>query len=146
MRNPFFDALKFFAIMLVVYGHVSGAFKCEWGRPFVGNFIIGMNMPLFFIISGYFAARTIECGDWRRLIKHIYGYFGPLALVSIVFALLAVAFHIPGSEKGFVGYAGRRFLFSPWFLWCLACCYVFTFVCHSLKMPALRGVQFYSQL
>lgn len=138
VRNSFFDVLKFFAMVLVVYGHVTGAFKCEWGRPFVGNFIIGMNMPLFFIISGYFSERTIEHGDWRKLGRHIFGYFWPMALVSIVFAVFAVAFHIPGCENGLVGYAGRRFLFSPWFLWCLSYCYIAVFICCRPKLRILR--------
>lgn len=138
MRNQFFDVLKFFAIMLVIYGHVSAAFSCEWGRPYVGNFIVGMNMPLFFIISGYFASKTIVAGDWVRLCKHICGYFWPVAVVSVVFASIVVAVHIPGCEKGFVGYAGRRFLFSPWFLWCLSFCYVATFLCCRFKHSGMK--------
>lgn len=129
MRNPYFDVLKFVAILMVVYGHVAGAFECAFGKPYVSNFIIGMNMPLFFAISGFFSARTIANGDWMKIGKHIYGYFWPIAFVSVVFAMLSVMFHVPGSEKGFWGYAGRRFLFSPWFLWCLTICYIMTFLC-----------------
>lgn len=142
MRNPFFDVLKFLAIMLVVYGHVVGAFRCDFGQPWINNFIVGMNMPLFFMIAGYFAARTIENSDWRKLCKHIYGYFWPVAVVSVIFAALAIALHIPGSEKGFVGYAGRRFLFSPWFLWCLTYCFIATFVCYLPKLRVFRGGAF----
>lgn len=142
MRNPFFDILKFFAIMLVVYGHVSGAFGCKLGCPWLGNFIVGMNMPLFFIISGYFAAKTIEGSDWVKLGKHLLGYFWPTAVVSCGFAVLAVLFHVSGSEKGLIGYAGRWFLFSPWFLWCLAICFLLTFLCMRLKHPVLRGGAF----
>ena len=139
MRNPYFDVLKFFAILLVVYGHVAGAFGSAFGRPWLENFIVGMNMPLFFIISGYFAAKTIEERDWRKLGKHIVSYAWPTAIVSIVFAVLAVSFRIAGSEVGLIGYAGRRFLFAPWFLWCLAICYIATFLCWFPKSIVFRG-------
>lgn len=138
MRNSFFDVLKFLAIMLVVYGHVAGAFGCHFGQPWLDNFIVGMNMPLFFIISGYFAAKTIEGGDWVKLGKHLLGYFWPTAVVSCGFAVLAVLFPVSGSEKGLIGYAGRWFLFSPWFLWCLAICFLLTFLCMRLHRPILR--------
>ena len=140
MRNPFFDILKFLAIMLVVYRHVSKMFGNSFGQPLVDNFIVGMNMPLFFMISGYFSARTIKNGDWRKLCKHIYGYFWPVAAVSIVFAAFAVVFNLEGSEGGFIGYAGRRFLFSPWFLWCLSYCFIATFICCLPKSAVLRGL------
>lgn len=143
-RDPFFDVLKFFAMFLVVFGHVYWAFGCKTWMPYFENFRCGMNMPLFFMIAGYFAARTIENGDWRKLGRHIYGYFWPVAVVSVIFAALAVALHIPGSEKGFIGYAGRRFLFSPWFLWCLSYCFVLTFLCYKPKVSVLRGGAFLS--
>lgn len=138
-RVPFWDVLKFFAILLVVYGHVSGAFGCKVLEPYISNFRVGMNMPLFFIISGYFAAKTIERGDWRKLGRHLVGYFWPLAAVSVVFAALSVLFHVEGSGCGFIGYTGRRFLFAGWFLWCLAICFVITFLCRRVA----SGWKFY---
>ena len=70
MRNSFFDVLKFLAIMLVVYGHVAGAFGCHFGQPWLDNFIVGMNMSLFFVVSGYFAAK----GTWI-LRRWMWGVF-----------------------------------------------------------------------
>lgn len=137
-RDPYFDVLKFFAMFLVVLGRAYWEMGCKTGMPYFENFRCGMNMPLFFMISGYFAAHTIESGDWRKLCRHLVGYFWPVAVVSIVFAAFAVAFRIPGSEKGFVGYAGRWFLFSPWFLWCLAICFALTFGVCRLNRPFFR--------
>lgn len=131
-RVPFWDVLKFFAILSVVYGHVSGAFGCKMLEPYISNFRIGMNMPLFFVISGYFAAKTIEKGDWRKFGFHLVGYFWPLATVSIVFTVLSVLFHVKGSECGFIGYAVRRFLFAGWFFWCLALCFGCVFLCRRI--------------
>lgn len=141
-RDPFWDVLKFFAMLLVVFGHVNVEFPCGILEPYLDNFRVGMNMPLFFIISGYFAAKTIEKGDWRKLGRHLVGYFWPLAAVSVVFAALSVLFHVEGSGCGFIGYTGRRFLFAGWFLWCLAICFVITFLCRRVA----SGWKFYLAL
>lgn len=85
-------------------------------------------MPVFFMISGYFSAKTVKEGNWAKLGQHLVGYFWPLAVVSCIFATLTVLFGIEGSDKGLIGYAGRNFLFSPWYLWCLAICFVITFL------------------
>lgn len=137
-RDPYFDVLKFCAMFLVVFGHAYWAMNCKTGMPYFENFRCGMNVPLFFMISGYFSARTITEGDWLNLGRRLCGYFWPAAVASVVFAAFAVVFKIPGSEKGLVGYAGRWFLFSPWFLWCLAICFVLTFLVCRLKGPVLR--------
>ena len=146
MRDPFWDVLKFLAMLLVVFSHVNVEFPCGILEPYLDNFRVGMNMPLFFIISGYFAAKTIERGDWRKLGRHLVGYFWPLAAVSVVFAILSVAFCVEGSECGLVGYAGRRFLFSGWYLWVLAICFVLTFLCRRIasgwKLCLALGVSY----
>lgn len=136
-RLPYWDVLKFVAMLMVVLGHVMGHLKCDFGSPYMGNFFTGMNMPLFFMISGYFAVRTIEDGNWQKLGRHLIGYFWPLAVFSCVFSVLALVFHVKGFENGFVGYAGRWFLFGSWFIWCLAICFVVTFLCRR-PVPGLR--------
>ena len=141
-RDPFWDVLKFLAMLLVVFSHVNVEFPCGILEPYLDNFRVGMNMPLFFIISGYFAAKTIERGDWRKLGRHLVGYFWPLAAVSVVFAALSVLFHGEGSGCGFIGYTGRRFLFAGWFLWCLAICFVIAFLCRRM----VSGWKFYLAL
>lgn len=137
-RDPYFDVLKFVAILLVVFGHARSLSGCAIGQPFLGNFTVGMNMPLFFVISGYFSARTIESGDWGKLGRHVFGYFWPAAVVSVVFAALSILFHLPDSKYGVIGCAGRNFLFGVWFLWCLAICFVLTFFCARLKRMHFR--------
>lgn len=131
-RDPFWDVLKFFAMLLVVYWHTAGAFESKIGIPYVTNFIVGVNMPLFFIISGYFASRTIENGDWRKLGLRMTSYFWPMATISMFFSALTQVFQLKGFENGFIGCAGRSFLFGPWFLWCLAICFGVTFLCRRM--------------
>lgn len=128
-RDPYFDVLKFLAMFLVVLGHTYWAMDCKTGMPYFENFRCGMNMPLFFMISGYFSARMIVVGDWKTLGRHLVGYFWPMVVFSCIFSVLTVTLSLPGSEKGLIGYAGRRVLFATWFLWCLAICLVATFIC-----------------
>lgn len=127
-RNPYFDVVKASAMLFVVIGHTRWAYGCHVGNPAIDNFIVGMNMPIFFMISGYFSAKTVFEGNWAKLGQHLIGYFWPLAFFSCIFALGAVGFGLEGSDKGVIGYAGRNFLFSPWFLWCLAICFGISFL------------------
>lgn len=48
MRNPVFDIMKGFGILLVIAGHWGGVNK------YLFNFIFSFHMPLFFILAGYF--------------------------------------------------------------------------------------------
>ena len=50
-RDPFFDVVKALAMLLVVIGHTRWAFGCQVGNPAVDNFIVGMNMPVFFMVG-----------------------------------------------------------------------------------------------
>lgn len=61
-RDAYFDVVKFVAMFMVVFGHVQSATEMSWGTPYIKNFIIQSNMPLFFIISGYFAVSAVQGG------------------------------------------------------------------------------------
>ena len=60
-RILYWDIIKFFAIFCVVYGHaiqnLNPPNRSLWDSP-MENYIISFHMPLFMIVSGYFA-RTI---------------------------------------------------------------------------------------
>lgn len=56
-RNPVFDMMKGIGILLMIYYHLS----CDL-RPIIYSF----HMPLFFILSGYFA-KDISSWDEMRL-------------------------------------------------------------------------------
>ena len=93
-RNPYFDVVKAIAMLLVVMGYSRWAYGCQVGNPTIDNFIVGMNMPLFFMISGYFSANIVKEGDWSKLGQHLVGYFWPLAVVSCFFSVLSIFFCI----------------------------------------------------
>lgn len=66
MRNPIYDIMKGFGILLVIAGHWIGINK------FLFNFIFSFHMPLFFILAGYFykpqEPKTLLSKDFKRLI------------------------------------------------------------------------------
>ena len=124
-RDLFFDFVKFFAIFLVILGHVIG--KGSIGNTTgITNFIVGMNMPIFFAISGYFASSTLATGDGARFFRHIRSYFWPFAVVSVIFSVLAIPFGL-STLQGAPVYALKRFLFAGWFIWVLGLVYGIVF-------------------
>ena len=126
-RDAFFDLVKAFAIFLVVFGHVSSAsgYHCK----LVSNFIIGMNMPCFFLMSGWFAHNTLATHDVRKLCRHLRSYFQPMTVISILFTFCAAIIGcLTWDPVEMALYAAKRFLFATWFLWALAFCYVISFV------------------
>ena len=55
MRVQYIDAMRGFAIILVVLGHVLGQTFHLDGGGLLGKIIYSFHMPLFFYISGYVA-------------------------------------------------------------------------------------------
>ena len=124
-RDQYFDIVKAFAIFLVVFGHVNSVLGLVPFPVWLGNMTVSINMPLFFIVSGYFCWPTVANGDWRRLGRHLRSYFQPTVVIIGAFTLLApVAGLCSYAPASLIGYFGRRFLFSPWFIWTLAECYL----------------------
>lgn len=56
------DALKGFAILLVIFGHVYlGADSDIFAtKSYLHRFILAVHMPLFVLVSGYFAQRKVD--------------------------------------------------------------------------------------
>ena len=56
-RILYFDALKFFAIWLVVLGHYLQEIDCGSVGSYTNQVIYTFHMPLFIMISGFFAQK-----------------------------------------------------------------------------------------
>lgn len=130
-RDKSFDLIKFVAIFMVVIWHVMSyrpEFNLKDSPSCVANFIISVNMPLFFMISGFFSRKLHEAKAWHRLGARLIGYFWPMAIFSFVFALVDCC----GSQS--IAFSDlpmltlKRFLFCNWFFYTLAACDVITFV------------------
>ena len=139
-RDPLFDVVKFIAIFLVVVGHVFSKGCVDSLPTWFWNFRDEMTMPLFFIISGYFAAPTIEKGDWRKLMSHVRSYLQPFFVLSLIFTPLYIL------SNGFAGmskadillYPIKRILFAGWFVWVLSFAYVIAFL--MFRLVAMKKI------
>lgn len=132
-RNPFFDVVKATAIFLVVLSHAFPKSNVPFPM-WVGNLIVAVNMPIFFIVSGYFCWKTIENGDWTRMLRHVRSYFLPALWIAFLQAFLTPIF--VGLGKGPVDWAYmacKWFIFGPWFIWCLADLYIVSFALGMLR-------------
>lgn len=52
-RDLFFDAVKFVAMFMVIWWYVLQCVQDRAVLSYAVNFIVGVNMPLFFLLSGY---------------------------------------------------------------------------------------------
>ena len=64
-RNYLFDNLKFFLIVLVVFGHSLEEISLEHNYAIIRAWIYSFHMPAFVFISGYFS----KCDNFSESIK-----------------------------------------------------------------------------
>lgn len=127
-RILYWDLIKFFAIFLVVYGHViqylNPVNRILWDSV-IESCIFSFHMPLFMIVSGYFA-RSLFKKDIKEIIKN---KFVQLVLTSVTTyfitgVILIFLRHTPVFE-GFKILLGKC-ITSYWFLKALFIFYVLT--------------------
>ena len=126
-RNLSIDAIKGFAIVLVMIGHVFVHNHME--DPYVYDFIKAVQMPLFIIISGYL------CGQGRK-ISDVKSY-------GIVLGKRASAYLIPFfawltlKHWNNLAEAYKRIFFELDFgLWFLAVLFILTFMVYTAQLIA----------
>lgn len=109
-RIQWLDALKLFAMFLVVWGHCIQRFLGEMtNENIVYDFIYSFHMPLFMCISGFFGASLLNL-DFKTVLKK---KFIQLLLPAISFSLIAALYttHI-GIANSFLS----EFKSAFWFL------------------------------
>jgi len=116
-RDIRFDVLKAIAIGLVVFGHVASTNALgTQGFPRIDAFIVGLNMPLFFAISGYFSCGVAR--DFGKLITRCAKYLKCMLAYAI---LIAIVFYGLGIWD--LALAAKRAmsipLFGWWYMWVL---------------------------
>ncbi|GAA4493531.1 acyltransferase family protein [Actinoallomurus oryzae] len=71
-RDPFFDNAKFFAILLVVAGHIIQNLRDVHFAHALYLFVYTFHMPVFIVITGYFTRRfTFAGGKARKLLTNV---------------------------------------------------------------------------
>lgn len=128
-RDPYWDAVKAGLIFLVILGHVvqymvhhSGD-GCWTDPMFKGIYMF--HLPLFMLVSGYFAGSSIVRRGWGALPRYAVRLLIPSVFFSLLFLL--VCRWKDGSFSGAILAEGVRKL---WFLKILFCC----FFCYLLAM------------
>lgn len=80
-RNRTVDVLRGLAMLLVVLGHTMSGSSVDSEKSFIYQIIWSLQMPLFFLISGYVTqySKPMESGKslWRYVIKKTVAYLLP---------------------------------------------------------------------
>ncbi len=128
------DIAKFFAIYFVVWGHQYALFSNLAQGSIIQRMIYSFHMPLFMLISGFFAHSALS-GDFRQLVtKKVRQLLLPVVLctlLEIVFTYLTT-----GTMGG--GLARDIIVGNSWFLKTLFCILVVAFVAlKAVRKPAV---------
>ena len=116
---------------MVVFRHVMFSSDTMLFPTWVAN--ATANMPVFFLLSGWFAWPTIAAHDWHKLGRHLKSYMWPTVSLIVIFAC-AQPFYDGTSwnlRDVFVS-SVKTWLFGPWFIWVLCECYLIMFVSHII--------------
>lgn len=122
-RDTFLDLVKFFAMFMVIYSHVISyreGFDFFKGSSFPLNFIMAVNMPIFFMVSGLFSKHMLELQSVGKLLNRYLTYFYPLAFWGGVFSILECTIYHKCTFSYIPVLAIRKFLFCGWFFYALA--------------------------
>lgn len=133
MRDPFFDVAKLLVIFMVVFRHVMFESETLLFPIWFANATVGMNMPFFFLVSGWFAWPTIESCDWAKLGRHLKSYMWPTITTIVLFACLLPFFNGTTWKLSVVlVQSAKTWLFGPWFIWTLCECYLIVFLASAV--------------
>jgi fucose 4-O-acetylase-like acetyltransferase len=142
-RLEFVDALKGFAIFLVIWGHVIMQLG---GYPnFTYSIIYSFHMPLFFILSGFFFKSSLKLSikDFfsKKSFQLLYTWFFWCIVLGIYYA---VGHHLENTThlQKVILVFNRWF----WFLRDLWLSYVITYICYKILkkgyLVAIFGIFF----
>ena len=91
-RKAYLDAMKFFAIVLVVFGHCMQKYVNNYTNTIIYNFIWLFQMPAFFFVSGYLHIKEEKVvrtkNMWKYIFKRFKAYFIPIVTFVILNTLI----------------------------------------------------------
>ena len=140
-RDPYFDVVKAVAIVMVIFCHVMWIAPVGTFPTWVNNFRVGMNMPVFFVLSGYFAWPMIEACDWRKLGRNIQCYLQPALFAGILFTSVGLVVGLVNTLPCDIVIRLVRSVFvDPWFITTLIECQLLLFVSFALGRCLSRSL------
>ncbi len=144
-RDRSLDLLKAFAIYLVIWGHAIMHFRPNFEESVSFNVIYSFHMPLFMMLSGYFATSSIRLGIKEFFAKKFRQLLLPCITWGIVCWLVISSGLIDGRfelhvRDLFTGWLGL--IENFWFLRSCFICYMVAWICSKTgkyKWLALGG-------
>ena len=142
-RILYIDLLKLFTIFLVLWGHAIMHFQPDFHDSYIFRTIYAFHMPLFMMLSGYFAVSSMELSPkdffpkkFRQLLLPCISWAIVCWLV-ITSGLIEGEFHLEltGLFAGWIG-----LIDNFWFLKSCFICYTLTWLCWRFgryKLPAM---------
>lgn len=127
-RDPGFDILKFLAMFMVVFCHIWDAAKdVRTVTDYAVNVTLSVDMPLFFVISGYFARRMLLRMDSLKLVNRLLTYIWPVIVFGTIDAIIACCTgRIAILDVPYVAF--KSWVCKFWFFHVLALCDLFSFI------------------
>ena len=131
-RILYIDILKLFTIFLVIWGHAIMHFQPDFKQSIVFRVIYSFHMPLFMMLSGYFATSSMELDIKSFSLKKFRQLLLPCLSWCIVCWLIITSglidgefhLHIKGLFTGWLG-----LIDNFWFLKSCFICYVLSWLC-----------------
>jgi len=130
-RSVSFDVIKGIAILLVVLGHVFRT-SLRGAPSVIEDVIYSIHMPLFVLVTGYFATRPI---DWT--IKGIYTFWRTKTL-RLLLPLLFIAEIAQIADEGAVSLPLRSMVGGYWFTYALFMIFIVFFLAQGISHFATR--------
>lgn len=136
-RDAVFDICKFLIMLGVIAGHIAAYNLVDTVtvfQPYLRNVVVGVSMPAFFLMSGYFARRKLDGCDILGIISRISTFVWPLVSFGMVFAVVSVLLGDMRPGRA-VLYPLVRLVGEGWFLRTLAIVYFM----HAIVFWKVRG-------
>ena len=131
-RNESLDCLKGLAILLVMFGHVQ--VHNQMTDPYLYDVIKSLQMPLFFLISGYLTGAGTRIQNFRQYRERVKKRAVSYLLPFFVWLVLQHIADVPG--------ALRTALFQlDYGLWFLMVLFLFTWLAYTAQLAEAKMKQ-----
>lgn len=145
-RSPVIDRVRGAAILLVMLGHTMTGCTSGAESSFLYKIIWSLQMPLFFLISGYVTRYSREISDWSVLVRQLGRRTLQLLLPFAVWTFLVRGLLFGQTYFLNVGWLIRHMDSGYWFLfslWTISVVYLFSVF---LSGKLLRGKRLFGTI
>ena len=125
-RIFYIDALKAFAIVLVVMGHMSYVWTTDDHESFYSEILSVFHMPLFMALSGY--VTNVETFQIKKRAKMLIPFFAFGMIWTIV------------NQLSFIGFFEHEAKYGYWFLYALFMYFVFLAIIRAIGRNLYGGM------